>query len=186
MGLPKLAFPGGRAKTSTIYYPTPATTTARPRPGTAGWRRSALAAAAVVGLLLAGCGSSPPSSSVPGPAFPSTLVGVQAQWLFQAVGKLPIPAAAIRAHFAPAFLAQATPAAINARLAGTGQLRLVSVTSPRPNLVAFVMSVRGAQRFRIELPVDAHGLIDGLQAQELAPTRCPFRNVVSIFSTAPR
>jgi alpha-beta hydrolase superfamily lysophospholipase len=121
-------------------------------------------------VVLAGCGGSARPSPGSGPAFPSTPAGAQARWFFQALERLPIPAAAIRAHFAPAFLAQATPAAINARLAGTGQLRLVSVTSPRPNLVAFVMSVRGAQRFRIELPVDAHGLIDGLQAQELAPT----------------
>jgi len=172
MGLPKLAFPGGRAKTTTIYYPAPVTTTGRPRPGTAGWRRSALVAA-VVGLLLAGCGSSPPSSVAPGPAFPSTPVGVQAQWLFQAVGKLPIPAAAIRAHFAPAFLANASPSAINAKLAGAGQLGLVSVTSKGPNVVEFVMSVRGAQRFRVGVTVDAHGLITGLQAQELPPTASP-------------
>ena len=173
MRLPKLAFPGGRAKSTTIYYPAPATITGRPRPGTAGWRRSALAAAAVVGLLLAGCGSSPPSSVAPGPAFPSTLVGVQAQWLFQAVGKPPIPAAAIRAHFAPAFLANASPSAINARLAGAGQLGLVSVASTQPNSVVFVMSVRGAQRFRIGVTVDARGLIGGFQGQELPPTASP-------------
>jgi dienelactone hydrolase len=89
------------------------------------------------------------------------------------MGRLPIPAAAIRAHFAPAFLAQATPAAINAKLAGAGQLHLISVTSTRPNFVKFVMSVRGAQRFRIGLPVDAHGLIDGIQGRELAPTASP-------------
>ena len=58
-------------------------------------------------------------------------------------------------------------------LAGAGQLRLVSVTSTRPNLVVFVMSVRGAQRFRIELPVDAHGRITNVQAQPLAPTASP-------------
>ena len=65
------------------------------------------------------------------------------------------------------------PAAINAMLTGVGRLRLVSVTSTRPNLVAFVISVRGAQRFRIELPVDAHGRITNIQAQELAPTASP-------------
>jgi len=89
------------------------------------------------------------------------------------MGRPPIPAAAIRVHFAEAFLAQAPPALINARLAGAGQLRLLSVTSPRPNLVVFVMSVRGAQRFRVELPVDAHGRIDNIVAQELAPTASP-------------
>ena len=169
MWLPKLAFPGGRAEATAIPGPVSATITGRGRPGTARWRRSALVAVAVMGLLLAGCGSSPRSSAGPGPAFPSTPAGVQAQWFFQAAGRLPIPAAAIRAHLAPAFLGTASPAALNAVLAGAGQLGLVSVTSTRPNSVVFVMSVRGAQRFRVEVTVDAHGLIDNIQAQELVP-----------------
>jgi len=86
---------------------------------------------------------------------------------------MPIPDAAIRAHFAPAFLARNPPAYVNARLAGAGQLRLVSVTSTRPNLVSFVMSVRGAQRFRVELPVNSHGRITNIVPQELAPTASP-------------
>jgi hypothetical protein len=36
MGLPKLAFRGGRTETTTIFYPAPAPTTGRPRPGPAG------------------------------------------------------------------------------------------------------------------------------------------------------
>jgi acetyl esterase/lipase len=87
--------------------------------------------------------------------------------------RMPIPGAAIRAHFAPTFLAQNSPAYVNARLAGAGQLRLVSVTSEGPNLVVFVMSVRGAQRFRVELPVDARGRITNIVPQELAPTASP-------------
>jgi predicted esterase len=98
---------------------------------------------------------------------------VQARWFFQAMGRPPIPDAAIRAHFAPAFLAQNPPAFINAKLAGAGQLRLVSVAPKRPDLVEFVVSVRGAQRFRIALPVDAHGRIASIQAQELAPIASP-------------
>jgi uncharacterized protein len=124
-------------------------------------------------VALAGCGGSHQSSAVPGPAFPGTPAGAQAQWFFQALGSLPIPDAAIRAHFDPAFLVKAPPDAINAALAGAGDLGLVSVTSTQPNLVQFVVSVRGAQRFRISLPVDAHGLIDNLQAQELPPTASP-------------
>ena len=126
-----------------------------------------------MGLLLAGCGGSHQSSAGPGPAFPSTPAGVQAQWFFQAAGRPPIPDAAIRAHLAPAFLAKLPPAALNAVLAGAGQLSLVSVTSTRPNSVVFVMSVRGAQRYRVGLTVDAHGLIDNIQAQELVPTASP-------------
>jgi uncharacterized protein len=124
-------------------------------------------------IVLAGCGSTPRPSQGSAPEFPGTAAGAQARWFFHALGRLPIPAAAIRAHFAPAFLAKATPAFINARLAGAGQLRLVSVTSTQPNFVAFVMSVRGAQRFRIGLPVDTHGRIDNIQPRELAPTASP-------------
>jgi len=172
MWLPKLAFPGDRAEATAISGPAPAATTDRLRPGTARWRRSVLVAVAVA-CVLAGCGSSPRSSAGPGPAFPSTPAGVQTQWFFQAAGRPPIPEAAIRAHFDPAFLAKLQPAAINALLAGAGQLGLVSVASTRPNSAAFVMSVRGAQRFRVDLTVDAHGLINGLTTPELAPTASP-------------
>ena len=169
MGLLKLAFPGGQAETTT-YYPAPVTTTCRRRPGPAGWRRSALVAVAVVGLLLAGCGGSHRSSAGPGPAFPSTPAGVQAQWLLQALGRWPIPDAAIRAHFAPALLAKGSPAELNASLAQYKQLGLISVTSKQPNSVEFVVSIRGGQRFRVDLMVDAHGLIEGATTQEVAPT----------------
>jgi hypothetical protein len=41
------------------------------------------------------------------------------------------------------------PTAIKTRLAGTGHLGLISVTPKRPNQVVFVISIRGAQRFRL-------------------------------------
>jgi uncharacterized protein len=148
MWLRKLAFPGGRR------------------------RRSALVAVAVMGLLLAGCGSSPQSSPSPGPAFPDTPAGVQAQWLFQAAGKPPIPAAAIRAHFDAALVPHALTG-LNVVLTGMGQLGLVSVASTQPNSVVFVMSVRGGQRFRVGLTVDAHGLISGMTTPEVPPTASP-------------
>ena len=172
MRLPKLAAPGDGAEAGVIPDPGCAKTTDRLRSRTAGWRRSALVAVAAM-VVLAGCGGSPRPSAGPGPVFPGTPAGAQARWFFQALGRPPIPDAAIRAHFAPAFLAQNSPALINARLAGAGQLRLVSVTSTRPNAVEFVMSVRGAQRFRIGLPVDAHGRITNIVPQELAPTASP-------------
>ena len=146
MCIRKLAFPGGRR------------------------RRPALVAVVVMGVLLAGCGSSPRSSAGPGPAFPGTPAGVQAQWFFQAAQKPPIPAAAIRTHFDAALLAKLPPTAINALLAGAGQLGLVSVASTKPNSTVFVMSVRQGQRFRVELTVDAHGLISNIQPREVAPT----------------
>ena len=173
MRLPKLACAGRRAEGTAIFDPAPATTTDRLRPGTARWRRSALVAVAVTGLLLAGCGSSHRSSAPPGPAFPSTPAGVQAQWFFQGAGRPPIPAAAIRAHLAPAFLAKLPPAALNAVLAGAGQLSLVSVTSTRPDSVSFVMSIRGGQRFRVGLTVDAHGLISNITPQEVPSAASP-------------
>jgi uncharacterized protein len=172
MRLAHLAAPGDGAVATAISDGAAAQTVGRARSGTGRWHRSAVLAAAVLAVL-AGCGGSPrpPAGSVP--EFPATSAGAQARWFFHALGHLPIPDAAIRAHFAPVFLAQHSPAYINARLAGAGQLRLLSVTSKRPNLVVFVMSVRGAQRFRIGLPVDAHGRIDNIEPQELVPTASP-------------
>ncbi len=167
MRLPKAAAPGDRAEATAISDRVAASTPGRARSRTARWGRSVVLAAAVMAVL-AGCGGSPRSAAGPGPAFPDTPAGAQARWFFQALGRMPIPDAVIRAHFAPAFLAQYPPASINAKLAGAGQLRLVSVTPTRPNLAMFVMSIRGAQRIRVELPVDTHGRIAGVQAQELA------------------
>ena len=142
-------------------------------PGTAGWHRSALVAAAVAGLLLAGCGGSHQSSAGPGPVFPSTPAGVQAQWFFQAAGSPPIPAAAIRAHFDAALLRNLPPAAVNVVLAGAGRFGLVSVASTRPDSAVFVMSIRGGQRYRVGLTVDTHGLISKITTQEVPPTASP-------------
>src|SRR5215469_5384177 len=171
MRLPMLAALGGAGATATSDRAV-AKTAGRARSRTARWRRAVALATAVLAVL-AGCGGSPRPTAGSRPAFPGTPAGAQARWFVQALGRLPIPDAAIHAHFAPAFLAKLPPAAINARLAGTGQLRLLSVTPKGPNLVVFVMSVRGAQRFRVELPVDTHGRITNLQAQELAPTASP-------------
>jgi uncharacterized protein len=173
MRLPNLACGAGRAEATAIFDPAPATATGRLRPGTARWRRSALVAVAVMGLLLAGCGSSHPSSAPAGPAFPSTPAGAQAQWFFQAAGKPPIPAAAIRAHFDAALLGRLSPAAVNVVLAGAGQFGLVSAASTRPASVVFVMSIRGGQRFRVGLTVDAHGLISNITTQEVVPAASP-------------
>jgi hypothetical protein len=137
MWLSELAFPGDGAEAA-IPHPVPAAT-GRLRSRTAGWRRSALVAAAVMGLLLAGCGSSHPSSAPAGPAFPSTPAGVQAQWFFQAAGRLPIPAAAIRAHFDAAWLAKLPPDTLDALLTGMGQLALVSVSAAAGTLPAALL-----------------------------------------------
>jgi hypothetical protein len=88
----------------------------------------------------------------------------------QALGNWPIPAAAIRAHFATALLAKGSPSELNASLAEWKQLGLVSATGRQPDSVVLVVSVRGGQRFRVDLTVDAHGLINGATTQEVAPT----------------
>jgi dienelactone hydrolase len=132
--------------------------------------------------LLAGCAGSPRPSTSPGPAFPNTPAGVQARWFFQAAGTPPIPSPEILAHFAPVVLAQQPPASINATLAGAGQLGLVSVTSTRPDSVVFVVSIRGAQRYRVDLTVDAGGLIDGLRTQELPSTASPASVIPALAS----
>src|SRR5262249_3127105 len=139
MRLAKPAAPRGGAGATATSGRAPAKTAGRARSRTARWRRSVILAAAVTALL-AGGGGSPPPSAGSGPAFPDTPAGAQARWLFHAFGRPPIPDAAIRAHFAPAVLAKLPPAAINARLAGAGQLRLVSVTPMGPSLVVFVIS----------------------------------------------
>ena len=171
MRLPKLAFPGGRAEAIAISGPAPAKTTDRLRPGTVRWRRPALVAVAVMGLLLAGCGAAlghlrllDRRSRAPRPV--SRRSG-SSRRLGGRRFRLPRSAPISLRRFS----ATVPPAVLNAMLAGAGQLGLVSVASTRPNSVVFVMSVRGAQRFRVEVTVDAHGLIDNIQSQELASRR---------------
>ena len=140
--------------------------------GTRALSRCALLGLAIA-FVVAGCGSGHSASTTAGPTFPDTPAGVQARWFFQALARLPISDAALRAHAAPAVLAHLTPVEVNSSLAGFGQLRLLSVTSKQPNSVAFVISVRGAQRVRFELNVDARGLIAGFAPQALVPTASP-------------
>ena len=142
------------------------------RLGTRGLSRCALLGLAIA-FVVAGCGSGHSASTAAGPTFPDTPAGVQARWFFQALARLPISDAALRAHAAPAVLAHLTPVEVNSSLAGFGQLRLLSVTSKQPNSLVFVISVRGAQRVRFKLNVDARGLIAGFAPQALVPTASP-------------
>jgi alpha-beta hydrolase superfamily lysophospholipase len=128
---------------------------------------------AVTCLLLAGCGGSHESSAGPGPAFPNNAAGVQAQWFFRAAGKPPIPTAAIRAHFDAALLRRMPPTTLNVLLGGAGQFGLVSAASTQPDAVVFVISIRGGQRYRVDLTVDAHGLISKITTEEVPPTAAP-------------
>ncbi len=60
-------------------------------------------------------------------------------------------------------------AELNSGLAGVAQVHLVSVTSSQARSIAFVISVRGAQRFRGALAVNADGLISGLLPMQALP-----------------
>jgi uncharacterized protein len=135
--------------------------------------RWALLGLAVV-CVLAGCGSSQTGSTIAGPAFPSTPAGVQARWLLQAPSRLPISLAEARTHVSPVLLGNSTQAEINSDLGKFGLVHLVSVTSSRANAIAFLVSVRGGERFRFALTVDARGLISNLPApREIPPTASP-------------
>ncbi len=128
-----------------------------------------------VASVLAGCGGShsATTASMSTKAFASTPAGAQARWLLQAGASLPISDAAARAHFSQAYLAHNRPAALSSTLGVMQPLRLVSVTSSRPNSVVFVVTVRGAQPFQIRLGVDARGLISSASAQPLVPRASP-------------
>ena len=113
-------------------------------------------------------------STTSGPTFPTTPAGAQARWLVQAFNHLPIADAALQAHVSPVLLSTTTSAELNRGLAGVAHVRLVSVTSSTARSIAFVISVRGAQRFRAALTVDTDGLIASVAPmQALAATGSP-------------
>ena len=129
-------------------------------------------ACTAVGALAVGC-----SSAAPHPShtviFPNTSAGMQARWLSGAVLHLPVPAAAIAAHFDRAFLATlpAPPAAaLNAGWVGLRlhQLRVDSVSTSTPDTIVFTVTANGTARASVRISVDAHGLISVLDIQEAA------------------
>jgi uncharacterized protein len=78
--------------------------------------------------------------------------------------------AVVRAHVSPVLLGKTTSAELNRGLVGVGQVRLVSVTSSQARSIGFVVSVRGAQRFRAALTVDADGLIASVPPMQALPS----------------
>jgi hypothetical protein len=104
------------------------------------------------------------TSSAAGVSLPDTPVGAQARWLFAAVLQPPIPAAAITAHFDKAFLAQVTPAQLDAVLDGVKTLRLDAITLNTSDALVMTVTVNGSQ-LQISLSVDSAGLISGLLLQ---------------------
>jgi beta-lactamase class A len=134
-----------------------------------------LAALSVVGLLTLNGVATDPAAAAPGAAVavPLTPVGKQLAWLL-AIKHLPIPVGEITAHFDASFLAQASPAQLNAVLgsvtsSGAPDLDSLSMVTAS-SLSAFVSF--GASRFLVELSVDPTGLIDGLifKPDDVTPT----------------
>jgi hypothetical protein len=120
-------------------------------------------------------GSTPASRGAAAAHLPGTPAGTQASWLLGAVQHPPIPAAAVRAHFDQAFLAQVTPARLNSVFAGVTTVRLDSVTTSTPGALVFVVTANGQSKLSVSLNVDASGLIRGLvlRAAGAAPTPPP-------------
>lgn len=135
---------------------------------------AALAAAAILTATAAcsGAARKPPapsataSASTPGTTntvvLPDTAPGAQARWLLGAIAHLPIPAAAVTAHFDQAFLAKLPPSRLNADLAGVQSLRADSVALSTSEFLILTVTANGNTPLDATVSVDAHGLIDGL------------------------
>ena len=125
------------------------------------------------------------ASATAGASLPNSPVGAQARWLFAAVLHSPISAAAITAHFDKPFLAQVTPAQLNAVLAGVTTLRLDAVTLNTSDSLVMTLTVNGSL-LQISLTVDSAGLISGLLLQP-PPTPTTWAAVDSqVRSVAPQ
>jgi len=141
------------------------------------WRRWTAVGLATA-CVLVGCGSSRSTSTTAGPILPSTPAGAQARWLVQAFNHLPISDAALRAHVSPVLLGKTTSAQLDSGLVGVAQVRLVSVTTSRARSIAFVLSIRGGQRFRGALTVDSKGLIASILPMQALPSMASPRSVI--------
>ncbi len=116
----------------------------------------------VAALLLAACGGGGGSSGHRSSGFPRTPAGLQASWLLGAVAHVPIPAAAIHAHYDTTFLALVPPSQLNNALQGVGEPRLLSIATNDADRLVFLVAIKGGRRFQVTLGVDARGLINGL------------------------
>jgi uncharacterized protein len=126
-------------------------------------------ATAAMAVTLSACGTTTRQAKTPASAnFPHTAAGRQARWLFEAVRRLPIPDAAISAHFDRAYLASLpAPAAatLNAGFVGVQHLRLDAITTSTPRTLAFLVTVNGQAKLRVRIDVDPQGLIGRLHLE---------------------
>ena len=102
-------------------------------------------------------------------ALPATPPGVQARWLLGTLAHLPVPAAAITAHFDQVFRAKVSAAQLNAILGQFTNMRLDAVALSTSEFVILNVTDNGHPQ-TVTLSVDAHGQIDGLRLAA-APTQ---------------
>jgi len=144
----------------------------------AGWGTAVSIAAGLIAVASA-CSSAPSHPArTDAIVLPDTPAGRQASWLAGAVHHLPVPAAAITAHFDQAFLAQVpapAAAALNGSWAGLRSLRLDAITASTPQTIVFTITVNDKTRESVTLAVDARGLISLLHLQPAgaSPTATP-------------
>ena len=144
----------------------------------AGWGTAVSIAAGLIAVASA-CSSAPSHPArTDAIVLPDTPAGRQASWLAGAVHHLPVPAAAITAHFDQAFLAQVpapAAAALNGSWAGLRSLRLDAITASTPLTIVFTITVNDKTRESVTLAVDARGLISLLHLQPAgaSPTATP-------------
>ena len=120
-----------------------------------------LVLAAVVGTTLAGAPESAASTPV---TVPSTPVGTQLKWLLS-ITALPLSTSEIDAHFDAAFLAQVSPAQLNAALSTlseAGSLELLGLSHLGPTSLTALVSFGTTAAYDATLGVDDSGLIDTL------------------------
>ena len=170
------------------------------RPGRSAWPFLVALMATVV-LAAAACTS--PRAPAPvrsataastGPAKavipPATPAGAQLRWLIEALARLPLPDAQVRAHFDAAFLAQVSPAALNQALEGVVSIKLLSIqVSQLSTLVASASTGGVVPRSQVWLTVDRRGLISGLRISPASsgPTPATWAGVdAALRSVAPR
>jgi dienelactone hydrolase len=125
--------------------------------------------AAVIAATGTACGTAARHSSAPTSVrFPNTAAGQQARWLFAAVRHLPIPDAAITAHFDGAYLASLpAPAAatLNAGFVGVQRLRIDAITTSTPRSLTFIVTVNGKAKLRVRIAVNSESAISRLHLE---------------------
>jgi beta-lactamase class A len=137
-------------------------------------RIAVLTVAAGITAAAAACSSTAPKPLAPAASptaasFPDSPAGNQARWLFGAVTHLPIPVAAVQAHFDNGFLAKVGPSELNEVFESAGTLRLDAITLSTPGELVMTVTANGQTQLNVTMAVDSEGLISGLLLQPALP-----------------